>query len=124
MDWKNFPFIERLNARFTPPKIQLSDGTIWVGEAPFTVFGLMEEIEPAANLDPDRDIASERQEVSEKLWRRCRWTPLLEFDWGFSGGVASLCLVDAGLTRGFVGFLHEAWSADDDTRPIVAGVAP
>jgi uncharacterized protein (DUF1810 family) len=39
--------VEQLNAWFTTPKIQLPEGTVWVGDEPFTLLRLMDELEPS-----------------------------------------------------------------------------
>lgn len=125
MDWSNFPFVEQMNARFTTPKIQLPEGTVWVGDEPFTFLQLMDEVEPSEDLDPDVDIWTERREASAALWNQYSWTTLLDFEWlAMPGSTAQLCLVDVGLPRGFVVFVRESSEADDDSRLIVAAIEP
>lgn len=125
MDWSNFPFVEQMNPRFTTPKIQLPEGTVWVGDEPFTLLRLMDEVEPSEDLDPDVDIWTERREASDALWSQYRWTTLLDFEWlAMAGSTAQLCLVDVGLPRGFVAFIREITEADEDSRLIVAAIEP
>jgi hypothetical protein len=125
MDWSNFPFVEQLNAWFTTPKIELSEGTVWVGYEPFTLLRLMDEVEPSEDLDPDVDIWTERHEASAALWNQYRWTTLFDFEWlAMPGSTAKLCLVDVGLPRVFVAFVRESSEADEDSRLIVAAIEP
>jgi hypothetical protein len=125
MDWSNFPFVEQMNAWFTTPKIQLAEGTVWVGDEPFTLLRLMEEVEPSEDLDPDIDIWTDRREAAADLWAQHRWTTLLDFEWlAMAGSTAQLCLVDVGLPRSFVAFVRESSEANDDTRLIVAAIEP
>ena len=125
MDWSNFLFVEQLNAWFTTPKIRLPEGAIWIGDEPFTLLRLMDEVEPSEDLDPDVDIWTERHEASDALWGQYRWTTLLDFEWlAMAGSTAQLCLVDVGLPRGFVAFVRESSEADEDSRLIVAAIAP
>ena len=125
MDWMTFSFADRLNDWFTTPKLRLPAGTVWVGDGPFTLLGLMDEIEPSEDLDPDVDIWGERHDAADDLWRQYRWTTLLDFEWlAMAGSTAQLCLVDVGLPRGFVAFIRESLEADDDSRLILAAIEP
>ena len=125
MDWTNLSLVDRLNAWFTTPKLRIPDGTVWVGNKPFTLLGLMDEIEPSEDLDPDVEIWDDRHQACDSLWGQYRWTTLLDFEWlAMAGSTAELCLVDVGLPRGFVAFVGERIEATDDARLIVAAIEP